>query len=1127
MIDFNNCDDEDDMEIHRISIELKERIIRAKKLKETLWINQGDPTQDHVNQMMGGTDPDPTKFYLKRLFMWDPQECFKGIQILCPKCGLVSNRKGWMDEPRLIYGMDSNYWLLSRRHFCSKCELHFVVSNPDVLIHLPKFVQESFPAILSKKAGIDKRLMGWVESLGDTAVGPEAVRNMIREFHTLKYDVLKRNYYEGVWWCKERLKDSTLQIINVPLFTEFSSKTSYFGKCPSSNYIMKMLNQELNRKRNYFDYEVQRRGVSVASIDHSYKVTKHLAQLNGEKTFEGLFTCKNEYGEIRMQQLVQSSSMEELTLLFSNCWRTLTTNKMRLPEVVFDDKCCEHANFLQSVWPSISIQPGESLDLPILPIDRVVYLKTELECTMHLLNLLDSINSFPDGIKTNIGLDCEWNVNRRKGQPAKVERVATIQMAIQSKVFVFQTCQQLKLPLIIQTIICHPNVNLIGVRVKNDVDHIKIDFQIPVENFKSNVIDLNDLVATRRPTLNLRKNTSLDELTRTFVGYSLDKNTDLIKSIRTKSDWNSTLSKQQLEYAGRDALASLLVYEMVSNDNVDIPIEIASSKCPEIKNRVLLDVFHAMNRILKTIPTKHPFLYCFSQHIREAFFRYNEEDVGAVQKALSFQNPGSDSKMMFKEKTLNDINWVLKRVRRELYSPEELEENLTSLQEEFTQSQYCDTNGIPLLNQKSIEQFTNLLKHVRKGCLTDPKGLKLYYAIGKDELGLTLYRCIRGTSDVESFHQKLEMNFAPWNAGPEYADNNLALKRHRFNIRASQRNRKGFPAVGHYNHYLLDETYHFIRLLYGDLNTAKNWWDPVTIDPFGRNPTESFFIEDFGILPSIPVDKQVAVLDKDVADYPSSVRYLAIKTKTLIPYLPIRTQKEKGLYKSLITECIVPGSKNTTVDWVQFAEKWNQGNPVVCRDINESIFYKLPHHLSNYYLSYKRALIRQLLIKTTNARRVANKKLQKFTDYNIKEYVKVVKEEYKYISDGSCEEIQSDSEQEEENVLLAMAPRLQATENFLKSKIPQFIPENKGSDVVEASAYSKFRNRPIKRPTDESVERPTKVRSERTCTSCKNTSCPGRGRGACKACKTCKKLDCKGKIQFIQQVKLKINLIVI
>jgi hypothetical protein len=96
----------------------------------------------------------------------------------------------------------------------------------------------------------------------------------------------------------------------------------------------------------------------------------------------------------------------------------------------------------------------------------------------------------------------------------------------------------------------------------------------------------------------------------------------------------------------------------------------------------------------------------------------------------------------------------------------------------------------------------------------------------KDCSNLVIYRSIRGTSDVESFHQKLEMNFAPWNAGPEYADNNLTVNRHRFNIRASERNRKGFPQVGHYNHYLLDESYSYMKEIFQIVNNVHDWWDP-------------------------------------------------------------------------------------------------------------------------------------------------------------------------------------------------------------------------------------------------------------------------------------------------------------
>jgi hypothetical protein len=81
---------------------------------------------------------------------------------------------------------------------------------------------------------------------------------------------------------------------------------------------------------------------------------------------------------------------------------------------------------------------------------------------------------------------------------------------------------------------------------------------------------------------------------------------------------------------------------------------------------------------------------------------------------------------------------------------------------------------------RTLETLIN--KHVLNGCLSDLEHLQLYYLKGKDTNGLQLYRCIRGTSDVESFHQLLEMRFQPWNAGPRYSNNVTALLRHRFNI---------------------------------------------------------------------------------------------------------------------------------------------------------------------------------------------------------------------------------------------------------------------------------------------------------------------------------------------------------
>jgi hypothetical protein len=107
-----------------------------------------------------------------------------------------------------------------------------------------------------------------------------------------------------------------------------------------------------------------------------------------------------------------------------------------------------------------------------------------------------------------------------------------------------------------------------------------------------------------------------------------------------------------------------------------------------------------------------------------------------------------------------------------------------------------------------------------------------------------LFRSIRGTSDVESFHQLLEMRFQPWNAGPRFSNNVLAVIRHRFNIRRSEENRVGFPKIGHYEHYLLDRIQTNTAALFG--KGVLRWWIPTLL--YNVSP------ETFGIVPCVVDD---------------------------------------------------------------------------------------------------------------------------------------------------------------------------------------------------------------------------------------------------------------------------------
>ena len=68
-----------------------------------------------------------------------------------------------------------------------------------------------------------------------------------------------------------------------------------------------------------------------------------------------------------------------------------------------------------------------------------------------------------------------------------------------------------------------------------------------------------------------------------------------------------------------------------------------------------------------------------------------------------------------------------------------------------------DILGVPLFNRSRIEQTWNSQrKHIK--CLQDPPGVALYTRTGSRTKGgvqLPVYRCVRGSNSLESFHNHL------------------------------------------------------------------------------------------------------------------------------------------------------------------------------------------------------------------------------------------------------------------------------------------------------------------------------------------------------------------------------------
>lgn len=72
----------------------------------------------------------------------------------------------------------------------------------------------------------------------------------------------------------------------------------------------------------------------------------------------------------------------------------------------------------------------------------------------------------------------------------------------------------------------------------------------------------------------------------------------------------------------------------------------------------------------------------------------------------------------------------------------------------------------PLLRAEAWEAAKRLRVHIKAGCLSDPPGVALYFEAGKDSAtGCSLFRCVRGTNDLEGYHLHMRLLVA-WCISP-------------------------------------------------------------------------------------------------------------------------------------------------------------------------------------------------------------------------------------------------------------------------------------------------------------------------------------------------------------------------
>ena len=227
--------------------------------------------------------------------------------------------------------------------------------------------------------------------------------------------------------------------------------------------------------------------------------------------------------------------------------------------------------------------------------------------------------------------------------------------------------------------------------------------------------------------------------------------------------------------------------------------------------RVLLDAFHGMDRVLKTIPTAHGWQPDFKLALRDAIFLWHRDDYDAVIEVC--QRRGWDFQRLMKCRS----SYVLRRVRRIVPKPSVLVPRLKQVIRFYSNPEFVDAkSGGMLVTQRTRDAMDSLIRHAALGCLSDPRNVSLYYVTGVDADGLKLYRCSRGTNAVEGrVHQPLNRLFGAQSSSPELCDNVLADYRARTNQRLGALNRPGESYIGFPDAYIVDEIVEKMQKIYG------------------------------------------------------------------------------------------------------------------------------------------------------------------------------------------------------------------------------------------------------------------------------------------------------------------------
>lgn len=149
--------------------------------------------------------------YYQDIHIWLPDvqhgSDFTPACINCKNSKHVSAHAWPMWLGRRFFGLETSYYVMTRRYRCNKCEKIILQSKKNLQYTFMGWDERSlpftafgkgsdFPEILTKKSGIDKSLMKLLRASMNRGMMAQTFANVMKEMHSLKYyeEFVSREY---------------------------------------------------------------------------------------------------------------------------------------------------------------------------------------------------------------------------------------------------------------------------------------------------------------------------------------------------------------------------------------------------------------------------------------------------------------------------------------------------------------------------------------------------------------------------------------------------------------------------------------------------------------------------------------------------------------------------------------------------------------------------------------------------------------------------------------------------------------------------------------------------------------------------------------------------------------------